>query len=331
MFYGRACAFSTLAAAAVLALPADGQSVISTHSGVVHFFQGAVYLGGEPLEPRLGKFPSMTEGAELRTAEGRAEVLLTPGVFLRLGERAAIRMMANDLSDTRVEMLAGSAIVDSSDPSSLPSVTLIYKEWKMQFPQRGIYRFDVEPPRLWVQQGEAEVSAAGSTAPVSVEQGMYLPIGPVLAPERSIDVVADTLTEWARGRGESISADNAITAQIDEDPASANSLAGLDGLTSFPLIGASYLGLGSYGLYNSATPYQLGFNSIYLPGFTYRPLLLGLPPGGVRSYLHPLPFPRPAGGPSGFGTSTPVPRAPLPRPAPAHPIPHGPVHVGVHH
>ena len=112
MSNGRVCAVSTLAVAAILALPANGQSVISTRSGLVHYFEGAVYLGDQPLQPRFGKFPTIAEGSELRTAQGRAEVLLTPGVFLRLGESSAIRMVANALSDTRVGLLAGSVLVD---------------------------------------------------------------------------------------------------------------------------------------------------------------------------------------------------------------------------
>ena len=80
-------AFSTLAAIAGLALSASAQSVISTHSGVIYFSEGAVYVGDQPLERYPGKFPSVPQGAELRTADGRAEVLLTPGVFLRMGER----------------------------------------------------------------------------------------------------------------------------------------------------------------------------------------------------------------------------------------------------
>src|ERR1700730_17799625 len=133
MSYGRAYSFSTLALVTVLALPADGQSVISTRSGVIHFFEGAVYLGEAPMEPHLGKYPRMAEGAELRTAQGRAEGLLTPGVFLRKGERSAIRLVSNALADTRFELLAGSAIVDSAEPSSGTSVTLIYKDWSMRF------------------------------------------------------------------------------------------------------------------------------------------------------------------------------------------------------
>src|SRR5580700_8093552 len=111
MSYSRACDFAKLAAIIALALLANAQSVISTHSGLIHFFEGEVYLGDQSLESHLGRFPSVPQGAELRTADGRAEVLLTPGVFLRMGDRSAIRLVANDLADTRVELQTGSAIV----------------------------------------------------------------------------------------------------------------------------------------------------------------------------------------------------------------------------
>jgi hypothetical protein len=187
-------------------------------------------------------------------------------------------MVANVLSDTRVGLLAGSVLVDSAEPSPATSVTLTYKGWNAHFRHKGIYRIDAEPPRLWVQQGAAEVSSGDAGAPVSVQEGMYLPFAPVLVPERSIDVPGDALTDWAKGRSESISADNAITAQIDEDPASRDPGLGTDSFAYFPLIGVPSLGSGLYGGYSSFYPHQPGFNSIYLPGYTYRPFLFGLTP-----------------------------------------------------
>src|ERR1700730_11422870 len=187
MPYGRAYAFSSLALVTVLAFPANPQSVISTRSGVIHFFEGAVYLGEAPLEPHLGKFPRMAEGSELRTAAGRAEVLLTPGLFLRIGERSAIRLIGSELADTRVELLMGSAIVDSAEPGAGTRVTLIYKDWKVRLLRKGIYRIDSDPPRLSVREGDAEVSAGTPGTPVSVTKGMYLPFAAVLLPERSIN------------------------------------------------------------------------------------------------------------------------------------------------
>jgi hypothetical protein len=326
----RVCAFSAFsiwAAVIAVALPASAQSVISTHSGVIHFFEGTVYLGDQPLESHLGKFPSVPQGAELRTAEGRAEVLLTPGVFLRMGDRTAIRMVANDLADTRVELQTGSAIVDSGEPNADTSVSLIYKNWRVHFLRKGVYRIDSDPPCLWVRQGEAEVFTGAGGQPISVEHGMNLPLAAVLVPEqRPNELSGDSLSDWADGRGESIAADNAITAQIDEDPASQTT--GLDSFTYFPSLGMPSLGMDSSGLYSSYTPYQPGFNSIYLPGYTYPPIMLGLLGHGMGIYVPRLPWR--TGISPGVGTIVRIPRAPVPYPTPVHAAPTVVVH-GVAH
>jgi hypothetical protein len=314
MSSGRVSALSTLAAFLAVLIPAAAQSVISAHSGLIHFFEGAVYLGDQSLESHLGKFPSVPQGAELRTAEGRAEVLLTPGVFLRMGDRSAIRMVANDLADTRVQLETGSVIVDSGEPNLNTSVTLIYKSWRVHFLQKGTYRIDVDPPRLWVRQGQAEVFSGASGQPVSVERGMSLPFADVLVPERVSEQSQDAFSDWSVGRGESITADNAITAQLDQDPAAGTP--GLDSFTYYPFLGLSSLGMSPVGPYSPYLPRQPGFSSIYLPGYTYRPLLLGtmgVGPIGHRFPTYPLSFPRVRGAP-GAGYVTPLPRMPATRP-----------------
>jgi len=344
MSYGRASAFCALIAVAFLASPADAQSVISAHSGVIHYFEGSVYLGDQPLESHLGKFSSVPQGGELRTEKGRAEVLLTPGVFLRMGESTKIRMVSNQLSDTRVELRAGSAIVDSTEPSSGTSVTLLYGNWSMRFPEQGLYRVDSNPPVLRVLRGKAEVSTGSKGDSVLISQGMSLPFAQVLVPAPSTDHPRDALSTWAEGRQQSISADNAIAANI-QDPASltaANS--GIDSFTYFPMLGLSSVWAGPSGPY-SAGMYQPGFNSIYLPGYTYFPnytylLLLPatihsgvFPIPGVSSYAGGLPL-VPAH--SGIGTAMPIrpitphpfPVPPIaPRPAPVSPVSPHPIPV----
>jgi len=279
MLYGRAPAV-WIVAALTLTVSAAAQSVISTHSGVVHFFEGAVSIDGQPLESHLGKFAVVPQGGELHTAKGRAEVLLTPGVFLRLGDSSAIRMIANTLTDTRVELLSGSAIVDSAEPTAGTSVALIYKSWSVRFLEPGTYRMDSDPPRLWVIQGKAEV-AAGDKAALTVEQGMSLPFASVLVPDRTILQPNDMLSMWDEGRKQSIDADNAIAANI-QDPASLDaSNSGVDGFTNYPLLSMTSLGPG-ISTYSSLGIYEPGFNSIYLPGYTVLPIFLGLGFGGPR-------------------------------------------------
>jgi hypothetical protein len=328
MSYGRTRTFWIFAVVTVLTLPAVGQLVISTRSGIVHFFEGAVYLGDQPLESHPGKFPSVPKGAELRTAEGRAEVLLTPGVFLRIGERSAIRMVENELSHTRVELLAGSAIVDSVETSSGTSVTLISKHWSVRFLDQGVYRIDSDPPRLWVLQGKAEVCADTHEGALTVGQGMEVPFAPVLVPERSIDQPRDALSTWAESRQQLISADNAIAANIQDPASMAASNSGLDSFTYFPMLGLPSLRPDLSSSYNALGLYQPGFNSIYLPGYTFLPLFLGLrssgfPPLRLPSHPHPIPvlpvYPHP------------IPVRPVsPHPSTVRPVPHVGMHGGVH-
>jgi hypothetical protein len=340
MSNGHPFIFSTLAAIVALAFPANAQSVISTHSGIIHFFEGAVCLGDQPLESRLGKYPSMPQGSELRTGDGRAEVLLTPGVFLRMGDHSSIRMVANDLADTQVELQAGAIIVDSGEPNADTSVTLIYRGWRVHLLQKGVYRMDSDPPRLWVREGRAEAFAAPAGPPVSVEQGSYLPFAGVLVAERAGAEPFDRLSDWSKGRGQSIDADNAITAQIDGDPISQTTSA--DAFTYFPMLGLASPGPGTLGagspnpysdIYRAITLSQPGFNSIYLPGYTYRPFLVGPVGGGVRSHLS-SPMRQMGVSPGGVPGSTFVPFTPgrvrpvvpgpvviAPRPAPVRPAP----------
>jgi hypothetical protein len=340
---------SLLAALAVSALPAAAQSVISTRSGVVHYVEGSVYLDGQLIQPRLGRYTHIPQGSELRTTDGHAEVLLTPGVFLRMGEQSSIRLVANDLTDTQVELTAGSLMIESGEPNPDTSVTLTYKDWKVHLLQKGTYRMDSNPPRLLVREGKAEAFAkATPRQPVVVQAGMGLPFANILVPEPG-DVVSDSLSDWAGGRSQSIYADNTITAQIDQDPANlppGTAFAGAGNFTYFPMLGLSAPAVGLSGTYpfTAVYPPQPGFNSIYLPGYTYQPTLIGLGYGyGQRAYgLSPL---RRAGVAPGVAPGAargpgmisplpphlaPAPHAPVLSPVPA-PVRAGAPHVGVVH
>jgi len=355
MFYGRASAFWTVAVVTVLILPADAQLVISTHSGIVHFFEGTVYVDDQPLESHPGKFSGVPKGGELRTAEGCAEVLLTPGVFVRIGKRSTIRMVDNELSHTRVELVAGSAVVDSEKPNSGTSVTLTYRNWSVRFLDQGVYRIDSDPPRLWVLEGNAEVSSDNHEM-VSVGQGMDVPFAQVLVPQRSIGPPSDALSSWAEGRRESISADNAIAASIQDPGSIDRGASGLDTFTYFPTLGLPPIVPDLSSSYSSLGLYQPGFNSIYLPGYTSLPVLglgYGFLPARWPFRPHPLPvhpvypypipvhpvYPYPIPVHPGYPYPTPI-RPVYPHPTPVrpvhpptttgHPAPRIGTHAGVH-
>ena len=48
----------------------------------------------------------------LETGDGKAEILLTPGVYLRLGSDSSVKMISNSLANTEVTVSQGEAMVE---------------------------------------------------------------------------------------------------------------------------------------------------------------------------------------------------------------------------
>src|ERR1700719_2012303 len=135
------------------------QTAISAHSGMIHYVEGQVQLEGQTVEPKFGEFPEVKKGQTMATQEGRAEVLLTPGVFLRLAEDSSFKMISNRLSDTSLEVLSGSALIEVDELLKDNSIQVKVKDASVELSKKGLYRFEAEPSRLRVYDGEARVTS----------------------------------------------------------------------------------------------------------------------------------------------------------------------------
>jgi len=327
--------FPLLSILAFASLPAFGQTVVSTRSGLLYFFEGSVFIGDDPVQQKFGKFPEVGEGHKLRTEKGRAELLLTPGVFLRMNENSSICMLSNALSDTRVELLGGSAILEANSTAPDTAVKIIYKGWQVRVPQKGVYRIDSEPARLQVYRGQAEVSAKDKAEVVVAKDGEILPLAPVLVPEQSLTASSDAFKNWAMSRSQAVTADDAIAADIVDDPSKMDASGLAAGSFSyFPMTGLPSLGITNpYGV-SFWSPYQSTLSSLYYPSYMYGPLYSGWP-SSFGLYPRRITFPTHIG--TGFhpgiSPSSRVPFAPprpLPHPAPAHTGIGAGAHVGGH-
>ncbi len=197
--------FGILALAAG-SLAAFAQSaVISARSGLIHYVEGQVYVGGQLVETKFGVFPEVKENEQLKTEEGRAEVLLTPGVFLRVGENSSFRMITNRLIDTRLEFQSGSAVVEADDIGKDNSVSVVYGNATVHPLKRGIYRFDSAANELRVFDGLAEVTSGEKTVEVKEGHRIALDTMAVQAFDRSVN---DALNRWSERRSESVSMAN---------------------------------------------------------------------------------------------------------------------------
>ena len=204
------------AAVALVAVPASAQPVISAKSGVVSYVEGKVFVGDQELQSSLTSFPEVKEKMVLRTAEGRAEVLLTPGVFLRVGENSSFRMITNRLIDTRLELLTGSAVVEADEVAKDTNLTIVSGKASILISKRSLIRFDMEPARVKVFDGAASVTTGEQITPVAA--GKMLSLDSEKASVEKFDKEAtDALDRWSKRRAENVAMANVSSAKQVHD------------------------------------------------------------------------------------------------------------------
>ncbi len=237
-------------------VPAFAQPVISAKSGLLSYAEGDVTLNGEPADFSGVHFSDVRENALVRTGDGRAEVLLTPGVVLRLGENSSLRMISNRLIDTRLELLSGSAVVEADQIAKETSVTLVCKQAVVTLPKAGLYRLDAEPALLKVFKGEATVEGVGDERQVAGGHMMTLE-GQSASIEKFDTENTDALDRWSHRRGSYLAMANTSAAN-----SLLNSSAGYGG---YGLGGYGMAGWGMQGC-SSAWAYNMYFNMMtYMP------------------------------------------------------------------
>lgn len=177
-----------------------GQQVISAKAGLIHYVEGKVLLDGKAVEPKFAEYPQMKENSVLSSSEGRAELLMTPGVFLWLGEQSEISLLSDRLSDTRLKLSKGSALIEAAELSDGASITVVAGNAVVNLDKSGVYRFDAEPARVMVYDGEASVDESGQVQRVKRSRLLMLNGGSVA--EKFDNKAGDALFLWAKRRGE---------------------------------------------------------------------------------------------------------------------------------
>jgi hypothetical protein len=202
---------SIVAIALAAAATAAAQPAISAKSGLVNYLQGSATLDGSAVQVKATRFVTVAKNSEFRTGEGLAEVLLGPGGVLRMGENSAFKMLSNDLTDTRVELLEGSVIVELAEASKGSSIAVVYKDASIGLTKNGVYRVDFSPARLLVYDGEAKVLRDGQTQ--SVKKSRRLALEGVAVAEKFDTKSGDSLYLWARRRAEYLAVANISAAR----------------------------------------------------------------------------------------------------------------------
>ncbi len=153
--------FAALACLAVIGGEVSAQHLISSKAGFVNRADGKVYilradsLDGERGRASLGT--QMREGDRLMTElDGRAEVLLNPGSYLRINEKSEILARSTDLAEVRFELKAGTIIVEVSDVDKKMPIEIMTPNGSVFIRKMGLYRIQAfaDSSRIAVRQGE---------------------------------------------------------------------------------------------------------------------------------------------------------------------------------
>ena len=192
----------SLASLFAFAVFADtGRYTTSVVPGTLNYLEGSVSLNGRPVTPDAVGKTKVGENQILSIGQGKAEVLLTPGVYLRIGDNSSVRMLSPNLTDTRVALLNGEATVE---------VTELFKENRLQIGvdgatttllKRGLYEFNADHPQLAVYDGEAQVISGDRE--VKVKKGHEAQLtGAVQVTKFDRKADQDQLYAWSNLRSE---------------------------------------------------------------------------------------------------------------------------------
>jgi hypothetical protein len=176
----------------------SAQKVVSARAGLITYVQGFASLDSRRVVIKTTRFPQMKDGEALSTARGRAEILLAPGVILRLAENSRVRLADTQLSDTHVEIQRGDALIEVLQLPEGSRIQIHLADTVTEFTRTGLYRFGTTQKTLRVYGGEASVRSGSMTA--VVKRGMTGSLNSTLALEKFDRKQTDALHAWAARR-----------------------------------------------------------------------------------------------------------------------------------
>lgn len=125
--------------------------------GTLNYIEGSANLDGQPIGQNAIGSATLAPGQVLSTTTGRAEVLLTPGVFLRLGHNSTVKMISPDITNTVVDVERGRATVEVDQLFKENDIDVLENNVPVQLVQTGLYEFNSDLGTVQVFQGKAAI------------------------------------------------------------------------------------------------------------------------------------------------------------------------------
>lgn len=177
--------------------PAIAQRVEYMAHGITPGIPGEVFLDGQPL-PLAHESARMQNGQRLQTEAGLVEIVLAPGVYIRMGERATL--WAGQNSSTRAEwtLEKGSALVEVVRQVGRNPIRLRLSTGIVEIADAGLYRLDSDFAEIRVYGGKLRLTNGNKELKVKSGEMVSLRQGIVAS---GFDATRqDKLHRWSAGR-----------------------------------------------------------------------------------------------------------------------------------
>jgi hypothetical protein len=122
--------------------------------GSINYVEGQAAIGSQVLGASSVGVLELSSGQTLTTQAGKVEILLTPGVFLRLADNSSLRMISPALANTEVALEEGRAIIEAIDIHKENSIRIDQNSGTITLLKNGLYDFDADHSQVRVFSGE---------------------------------------------------------------------------------------------------------------------------------------------------------------------------------
>ena len=188
--------------------------VISAKAGGINSVSGrtGVQPQGSSEWEQLTIKDNLEAGDMVKTGiDGRVEMLLNPGAYLRLGENSEFELTNNSLENLEVRLIRGTAIVEATGTEDTElMINITTPHTKMAIVRRGLYRVNVVPgdaTELIVRKGRVLLSDSQT----KIKGGRKLIFSGhtfSMAKLEKADKEKDAIEQWSKERAETVAKAN---------------------------------------------------------------------------------------------------------------------------
>jgi hypothetical protein len=178
------------------------QHIASLFPGSIQYIQGEAFLDDNRLQLPEEGYEQIENGQRLSTKAGYVELVLSTGIYFRLGQNGSLRMKQNVPGDIQIELENGSALVEVTRVSKKERACVHLSASVVEFRKTGLYRIDAVPGELRVHDGAARVTQDVKKA--EIKKGKMVELSGDLVPVKAGLVLFDPLHKWAAQRSFSL-------------------------------------------------------------------------------------------------------------------------------